>query len=95
MTDEPNVTRIPASAWTLLRPAPGLCEVCATKHEPHEPHNPDSIYWQTARHVAGEPLPTWADALAHVKDPLRQAWVEALAERGVVVPGETYLTDDE
>jgi hypothetical protein len=80
-----NVTHVPMSAWTLLPPAEGACPVCATKHAPEEPHNPDSLHWQTARTIAGAPMPTWADALEHVEEPLRAAWVEALAERGVVV----------
>lgn len=85
MSDEPRVTRMPASAWTLMPPAPHVCQVCAVDHEPAEPHDPESFYWRTKRHIAGEPAPTWADALAHVEPELRAAWVAALAERGVTV----------
>ena len=85
MTDEPKVTHVPMSAWTLLPPAPDACQVCAAHHEPHEPHNPDSIYWRTARNIANEPMPTWGEALAHVEEPLRSTWVKLLGERGVDV----------
>lgn len=88
---EPKVTHVPVSAWTLVPPAPGACQTCGADHDPREPHNPESLYWQTKRNIEGEPPPTWADALAHVEDPLRQAWVAALAERGVTVEGETYV----
>lgn len=69
----------------LLPPAADACQVCAAKHEPHEPHNAQSLYWATARAMAGEPSPTWEDALAHVEEPLRSAWVKGLRERGVEV----------
>jgi hypothetical protein len=88
---EPKVTHVPMSAWTLVAPAPGACEVCAVAHDPAEPHNPESLYWSAKRQIEGKPAPTWADALAHVEDPLRQAWVDALAERGVTVEGEAYI----
>jgi hypothetical protein len=88
---DPNVTHVPVSAWKVIPPPPDACQVCAARHAPEEPHNPDSVYWQTVRNIAGEPMPTWADALEHVEDPLRQAWVDELAKRGVTVPGETYI----
>lgn len=81
----PKVTVVPKSAWMLMPPAPDVCQVCATDHEPHEPHNPDSIYWQTAREIAGESSPTWKDALAHVEEPLRTHWTGLLAQHGVKV----------
>ena len=71
----------PTQPLTLLPPAPELCQVCAVDHEPFEPHNPQSLYWGMARQIAGHPAPTWEEALAHVKDPLRAVWVAA----GVIV----------
>jgi len=91
VSDEPKVTVVPVSAWKLLAPNPEACQTCGAYHSPVEPHNPESLYWQTARNIAGAPAPTWVDALAHVKDPLRQAWVDALAQRGVSVEGEAYI----
>lgn len=91
MSHEPKVTRVPVSAWTVIPPVEGACQTCAAHHEPHEPHNPQSVYWNTKRHIEGKPAPTWADALAHVKDPLRQRWVDELARRGVTVEGEAYV----
>lgn len=76
---------MPVSNWTLMPAAPDACQVCAANHTPEEPHNPDSLYWQTARHIAGEDPPTWELALAHVEEPLRQGWVDELAKHGIVV----------
>lgn len=69
----------------LLPPAADCCQVCAVDHAPHEPHNPDSLYWQMARQMVGEPAPTWDDALAHVAEPLRGLWAAELAKHGVLV----------
>lgn len=83
MTD-PDIKIIPKSAWTVLIP-PGCCEVCGIGHEPEWPHNPDSLTWQTKREIAGEPMPTWKDALAHCSPEMREMWVRELAKAGVVV----------
>lgn len=82
---EPKIKHVPMSAWTLMPPAEGACEVCAATHAPEEPHNPESLYWQTKRHMEGKPPATWADALAHVDEELRQAWIAELAKHGVTV----------
>jgi hypothetical protein len=87
MTKKMKVEHIP-STMQLLPPAPGACQVCAVRHAPEQPHNPDSLYWQTARHMAGEELPTWEDALAHCPPEVREAWVAALREHGVEIGDE-------
>lgn len=80
-----TVTEVPMSAWRLVPPAPDACQICAARHAPEQPHNPESLYWATKRALAGEPRPTWRDALAHVDEPLRRSWIAALKGRGVVV----------
>lgn len=82
---EPRVRVVEPSAMTLLPPSPGLCQTCAVDHDPTQPHNPDSFYWRTARHMAGEEPPTWDDALAHVSDEVHDWWAEQLAPHGVHV----------
>lgn len=87
--EDPSIIHMPVTAWTVLPPAEGLCPTCAVDHEPGEPHNPDSLFWQTARLVAGEPAPTWTDALQHVTDPVRRAlWIAALAKHGITIDEE-------
>jgi hypothetical protein len=91
MSDEEdiNVTHIPVSAWTLLPPAADACQECGAHHEPDDPHNPQSLYWQTKRNIAGEPMPTWEEALEHCPPEVYAAWYSALRERGVDVKPKT------
>ncbi len=83
---ELEVRVIGPEAWTLLRPAPDACPLCARKHESDAPHDPRSLYWGTARKIAGLPAPTWTEALAHVPAEARARWIEILATHGITVP---------
>jgi hypothetical protein len=61
-------------AWKTVPPPKDHCQICAVKHDPSDPHNSQSLYYQTVfQGIVGRP-PTWADALAHCKEPVRQAW---------------------
>lgn len=81
-----TIREIPVSAWKLLPPAPGACQTCGHQHEPEQPHNPQSLYWQTKRRIAGEPAPTWAEALEHVDQAQREQWIQILKnEHGIEV----------
>lgn len=68
---------------TLLPAAPGRCEACATTHEPHLPHNAQSLHYQYHFYDQHGRWPTWADAMAHCDEPMRELWRKALKERGV------------
>lgn len=85
MPDGYQGTHLPKSAWTLLPPAPGACQVCAADHAPEQPHNPDSLYWATAREIAGEGPPTWELGMAHCSADMREWWIGKLEERGVKI----------
>lgn len=74
-----------STGMMLLPPAPTACQTCARHHDPTQPHDAQSLYWATARAMAGEPSPTWEDALAHVSDEVHEAWSAELAKRGVTV----------
>lgn len=80
-----TVRVMPMSAWQQLPPPADRCQVCAGDHTPEQPHNPDSLFWQTARTIAGESMPTWEEALAHVSDEVHEAWRKGLAEHDVTV----------
>lgn len=86
---EPEVTAVPFAAWSVLPPAPGLCQACAKEHEPEQPHDKGSLfyqYWfrsQEAKAGREERWPTWADAMAHCTPELRRLWREELTKRGV------------
>lgn len=74
--DELNVVH--AAPMRLLPPAPGLCPVCAVKHEADDPHNRDSLFYQMRFHGTHGRWPGWADAIAHCSEPMRTAWIAGL-----------------
>jgi len=67
---------------TLLPPKEGLCQQCATDHDPALPHNQQSMFWQYwfYRSVNGARWPTWDDAMAHCTPEMQEKWKTALAE---------------
>lgn len=69
--------------WTLMPPAEGVCQTCAVDHDPASPHNRDSLYYQYAFYRQHGHWPTWRDAMDHCTEEMREAWLEALRERGV------------
>lgn len=71
---------IPASKMFLMPPAEGLCQVCATKHEPHLPHNRDSLYYAVSFKMKHDREPTWKDAAEHCTDEVKAQWVYALRD---------------
>lgn len=76
------VQEMPMSAWKLLPPAADACQVCATKHEPEQPHNAQSLYWQTKRHIEGQPPATWMEAMAHCAPEVQEHWKRKLTRLG-------------
>jgi len=71
------------SGMMLLPAAPGMCADCAVDHPPDVPHNRDSLFYQMRFHAEHKRWPTWADAVAHCDEPMRQAWETELRARGV------------
>jgi hypothetical protein len=83
-TSESSVT-VEVGKMRLLPPAPGLCQECATKHEPGWPHNAQSLYYQFKFPMDHGRAPTWADAMAHCDDTTREFWTKELTRMGVDV----------
>ena len=52
--------------FVLMPPRPGVCQVCAVKHDPEQPHNRDSLYYQYRFYAEHKRWPTWADAMSHM-----------------------------
>jgi len=71
--------------FMLMPPKPGVCQICATKHEPSEPHNQQSLYYQYRFYAEHGRWPTWEDAMAHCDEETKVAWKEALREHGVKI----------
>lgn len=61
-------------AWKIVPPPKDTCQFCAVKHPPDQPHNAQSLYYQMVFNGAVKRAPTWADAIAHCEEPVRQAW---------------------
>lgn len=71
------------ATWTLMPPAPDVCQQCAVDHDPDVPHNAQSMYYQYAFYSEHGRWPTWRDAMAHCSEGVQKAWAAALAAHGV------------
>ncbi len=69
----------------LLPPEKDKCQVCACAHDPRMPHNPQSFYYQIDFSMKHGRPPTWADAMEHCTQEMKDVWVKALAKNGVTV----------
>jgi hypothetical protein len=69
----------------MLPAPPGTCPECAVDHDPSSPHDQQSLHWQYHFYIEHGRWPTWADAIAHCADDVKQAWTETLAELGIDV----------
>lgn len=64
---------------------PGTCSECAVEHEPEQPHNRQSLTYQYKFYAEHGRWPTWADAMAHCPEHIKQYWITELGKRGVTV----------
>ena len=69
----------------LLPPHPDCCQECAVRHDPEMPHNQKSLFYQYKFFQEHDRWPTWQDAMAHCPDDVKEAWIEALRQRGIEV----------
>ncbi|GHU65020.1 hypothetical protein FACS189447_03210 [Spirochaetia bacterium] len=68
---------------------PGTCPECAVSHNPVYPHNKDSLAYQYKFYDKNGRWPTWADAMAHCPEDVKQVWIRELSARGVSIDGES------
>ena len=73
------------ATWTLMPidTSDGKCSQCAVMHPPELPHNQESLAYQYSFYAEHDRWPTWADAMAHCDDEVREAWTVALRLQGV------------
>lgn len=76
-----NMTE-PETSWQLLPPSPEYCQVCAVKHPPEQPHDRQSLFYQTKFNLEHGRAPTWADAMSHCAEPVKEAWQRELKDSG-------------
>jgi len=67
---------------TLLPPKEGHCRICAVKHEPTLPHNAQSLYYAMRFQMRHGRQGTWADAVAHCTQEIREFWETELTKKG-------------
>lgn len=84
MNTDPKQNSDPAAlrSFTMLPPAPDLCQICAIDHEPSAPHNAQTLYYQMAFHNAVGRDVTWADAIAHCTPKVQEEWRAGLTFMG-------------
>ncbi|MDR1572387.1 MAG: hypothetical protein LBS32_07670 [Clostridiales Family XIII bacterium] len=63
----------------------GTCLMCATAHDPEMPHNQQSRVYQYMFYGQYGRWPTWADAMAHCPQEIKDLWCATLAECGIEV----------
>lgn len=67
----------------LLPPKEGTCPVCAWDHPDHQPHNIESMYYQYRFYGVRGRWPTWADAMAHCSEEVKEVWRMVLERDGM------------
>lgn len=78
----------------LLPPKEGLCQFCAVVHAPDQPHNPQSLYYQVWFKGCYGREATWADAMAHCSDEIKQCWIEHLTKLGIDINSTNLVGDN-
>ncbi len=69
----------------MLPCAKDVCQECAVGHDESQPHNKQSLYYQYHFYNEHGRWATWIDAMAHCSDMMREAWMDALAAKGVAL----------
>jgi len=69
--------------FMLVPPAKDVCQQCAVKHAEESPHNCQSFYYQYHFFEEHGRWPTWADAVAHCPERIKNMWIEELKKKGV------------
>ena len=64
---------------------PGTCSECAVAHDPEQPHNQQSLTYQYKFYDQHGRWPSWADAMAHCPQAVKDDWIAALKERGIEI----------
>ncbi len=77
----------------LLPPSKDCCQECAVKHDPSQPHNAQSLYYCFKFNLENGRSPTWADAMAHCSEEVKNHWTKYLEGVGIDV-NSTNKTGD-
>lgn len=65
----------------IIPPLPGVCRICAARHDPAEPHDRDSLYYQNGFYRKHKRFPTWDDAMEHCSEAVKEEFREKLRRK--------------
>lgn len=84
---------ITQSDLTLLPPPKDCCQECGVKHDPTLSHNAQSFFYQYKFALLNKRSPTWADAMSHCSEEIKQAYIQYFTKLGIDI-NSTNLTGD-
>lgn len=90
MSREVKVIEHPFEEMVILPPKPGVCPICAANHEPAFPHNRDSLYYQMRFRQEHGRFPTWADAMEHCTQEMKDWFIDEYRKRGIIIEAEEH-----
>lgn len=67
--------------FTILPPAPDVCQECGVKHKPEDPHDATSLYYQYSFYADYGRWPGWLEAMSHCSEEIKTAWIDELKAR--------------
>lgn len=56
------------------------CQICGIPHNPEWPHDPTTLQYQTWFQNETGLVPTWADAMRHCPQEVRESWRDWLKQ---------------
>ena len=71
-----------AASWNVMPAPPGHCQICGKRHEPSEPHDAQQLRYKLVFGGMIGREPTWADAIAHCSEEIRETWEGELRRLG-------------
>ena len=85
MPDNVTIHEVPFESVMITPPRPGVCQICAVKHEAEFPHNLNSLYYQMKFRQEHGRAPTWRDAAGHCTEEMKRWFADEYAKRGLII----------
>jgi hypothetical protein len=79
--------------FVLLPPPPGKCRICAVEHHVDQPHDATSFYYRWLFNAQYGRSPTWADAMLHCPEEIRQERTKYLERLGIDINSTNLYGD--
>lgn len=82
-----------SNGFMILPPGDNKCPICAVAHEVDMPHDATSFYYRFLFKNQHGRDTTWADAILHCPEEIKQTWTEHLTRIGIDI-NSIYVTGD-